>query len=113
MAGKVRGARCDTTLPVCAENLDSGILMMKAAKNRSRCDGAEPLNRPMVSFPISSRAVFGSLTRNRFPVWDNACSQSSTNRSPGHARSRIRTIRHCQQRTTLTEASPPPSDGTL
>jgi hypothetical protein len=32
---------------VCAENLDSAILVMKAAKNRSRCDGAEPLNRPM------------------------------------------------------------------
>ena len=30
-----------------AENLDSAILVMKAAENRSRCDGAEPLNRPM------------------------------------------------------------------
>ena len=30
-----------------AENLDSVILVMKAAENRSRCDGAEPLNRPM------------------------------------------------------------------
>ena len=28
-----------------AENLDSAILVMKAAENRSRCDGAEPLNR--------------------------------------------------------------------
>jgi hypothetical protein len=33
--------------PVRAENLDSAILVMKAAENRSRCDGAEPLNRPM------------------------------------------------------------------
>jgi hypothetical protein len=33
--------------PVRAENLDSTILDMKAAENRSRCDGAEPLNRPM------------------------------------------------------------------
>jgi hypothetical protein len=32
---------------VRAENLDSAILVMKAAENRSRCDGAEPLNRPM------------------------------------------------------------------
>ena len=32
---------------VCAENLDSAILVMKAAENRSRRDGAEPLNRPM------------------------------------------------------------------
>jgi len=32
---------------VCAENLDSAILVMKAPENRSRCDGAEPLNRPM------------------------------------------------------------------
>src|SRR6478672_8377129 len=32
----------------CAcRNLDSAILVMKAAENRSRCDGAEPLNRPM------------------------------------------------------------------
>jgi len=33
--------------PERAENLDSAILVMKAAENRSRCDGAEPLNRPM------------------------------------------------------------------
>jgi len=33
--------------PVHAENLDSAILVMKAAENRSRCYGAEPLNRPM------------------------------------------------------------------
>jgi hypothetical protein len=32
---------------VRAENLDSAILVMKAAENRSRCDGAEPLNCPM------------------------------------------------------------------
>ena len=32
---------------MCAENSDSAILVMKAAENRSRCDGAEPLNRPM------------------------------------------------------------------
>ena len=32
---------------VRAENLDSAILVMKAAENRARCDGAEPLNRPM------------------------------------------------------------------
>src|SRR4051812_10915543 len=36
---------------VRAENLDSAIfsaiLVMKAAENWSRCDGAEPLNRPM------------------------------------------------------------------
>ena len=32
---------------VRAENLDSAILVMKAAESRSRCDGAEPLNRPM------------------------------------------------------------------
>jgi hypothetical protein len=31
---------------VCRK-LDSAILVMKAAENRSRCDGAEPLNRPM------------------------------------------------------------------
>ena len=35
------------SLRVRAENLDSAILVMKAAENRSRCDGAEPLNRPM------------------------------------------------------------------
>src|SRR5256885_4661084 len=34
-------------MPVRAENLDSAILVMKAAENRSRCDGAEPLNCPM------------------------------------------------------------------
>jgi hypothetical protein len=34
-------------LTVRPENLDSTILVMKAAENRSRCDGAEPLNRPM------------------------------------------------------------------
>ena len=32
---------------VRAEILDSAILVMKAAENRLRCDGAEPLNRPM------------------------------------------------------------------
>jgi hypothetical protein len=32
---------------VCAENLDPAILVMKTAENRSRCDGAEALNRPM------------------------------------------------------------------
>ena len=37
----------DELAPVCAENLDSAILVMKAAENRSRRDGAEPLNRPM------------------------------------------------------------------
>ena len=31
---------------VCRK-LDSAILVMKAAENRSRCDGAEPLNRRM------------------------------------------------------------------
>ena len=30
-----------------AENLDSATLVMKAAENRSRRDGAEPINRPM------------------------------------------------------------------
>jgi hypothetical protein len=35
------------SLAVRAENLDSAISVMKAAENRSRCDGAEPLNRPM------------------------------------------------------------------
>jgi hypothetical protein len=33
--------------PVCAENLDPAVLVMKTAENRSRCDGAEALNRPM------------------------------------------------------------------
>ena len=32
---------------MCGENSDSAILVMKAAENRSRCDGAEVLYRPM------------------------------------------------------------------
>ena len=45
-----------------AENLDSAILVMKAAENRSRCDGAEPLNRPMngsilAQSPMSPRFI--------------------------------------------------------
>src|SRR5262249_43864733 len=49
---------------VCAEKLDSAILVMKAAEKRSRCDGAEPLNRPMnrsvlAQSPMSPRLVVG------------------------------------------------------
>ena len=54
-----------------AENLDSAILVMKAAENRSRCDGAEPLNRPMnrsvlAQSPMSSRfiVVGGKLAKD-------------------------------------------------
>ena len=32
---------------MCAENLDSVILIMKTAENRSGCDGADALNSPM------------------------------------------------------------------
>ena len=50
-AWQLKPANCSpynrTGRPVRAENLDSAILVMKAAENRSRCDGAEPLNRPM------------------------------------------------------------------
>ena len=49
---------------MCAEKLDSAILVMKAAEKRSRCDGAEPLNRPMnrsvlAQSPMSPRLVVG------------------------------------------------------
>src|SRR5260221_5411184 len=58
-------------MPERAENLDSAILVMKAAENRSRCDGAEPLNRPMkgsvlAQSPMSSRfiVVGGKLAKD-------------------------------------------------
>ena len=42
-----RGSTHRSKTLVRAENLDSAILVMKAAENRSRRAGAEPLNRPM------------------------------------------------------------------
>src|SRR5262250_1424134 len=45
--GSLVGPLDDMKSAVRAENLDSTILVMKAAESRSRCDGAEPLNRPM------------------------------------------------------------------
>ena len=56
----------------CAcRKLDSAILVMKAAENRSRCDGAEPLNRPMngsvlVQSPMSPRFIIvgGKLAKD-------------------------------------------------
>ena len=45
--GSLVGPLDDMKSAVRAENLDSTILVMKATENRSRCDGAEPLNRPM------------------------------------------------------------------
>src|SRR5262245_19299185 len=47
---------------VCAEKLETAILVMKAAEKRPRCDGAEPLNRPMnrsvlAQSPMSPRLI--------------------------------------------------------
>jgi SAM domain (Sterile alpha motif) len=56
---------------VRAENLDAAILVMKAAENRSRCNGAEPLNRPMngsvlAQSPMSPRFIIvgGKLVKD-------------------------------------------------
>jgi hypothetical protein len=47
---------------LCAENLHSAILVMKAAKNETGCDGADALNSPMdraiaVQSPMGPHAI--------------------------------------------------------
>jgi hypothetical protein len=46
-ASSIAEERSGKMVPVCAENSDSAIFVIKATENTSRCDGAEALNRSM------------------------------------------------------------------
>jgi hypothetical protein len=47
--------------PVCAENLDSAIQVMKPSENRSGCDGTDALDRPMEG-SIMAQCAMGPRT---------------------------------------------------
>jgi hypothetical protein len=63
---------------VCAENQILQYLVMKAAKDRLGCDGADALNRPMErGLPFSFKSIGILLERAFVPALQRASKLSS------------------------------------